>query len=247
MGIPKVPVRAMYFDQGQIPIIAVVNLATIPLWFDVQKLVNTLQQYINIYIAPVWGMSAKIAYYPSGIVPKKAWTMRFINSDSSVPGALAWHTLNRDGFPDLVIPVQTIKDAHDDIGICASHEIAETLVDPSCELGSFSNDGVRALEVADPVENQYFSLNGFNMTNFVFPSWFESWRKPLSTRFDLLGKVTRPLQLTSGGYISIFTSKGWKNVFGSLQAEKEFNRKMHRRFMLRSSRMEENTLSLKVG
>jgi hypothetical protein len=52
-----------------------------------------------------------------------------------------------------------------------SHEIVETLVDPQNTY--VYRDGVgMAVEVADPVADQGYSLEGVYVSDFVFPAWF---------------------------------------------------------------------------
>ncbi len=43
------------FNQGIIPTIACFNKATVPLGVDLQKLITAMQEYVDKYVAPVWG------------------------------------------------------------------------------------------------------------------------------------------------------------------------------------------------
>src|SRR6185437_12322357 len=75
-----------------------------------------------------------------------------------------------------------------------------------------------AFEMCDPVEDDSFGylINGIKVSDFVFPAWFESWRKPSSTQFDQMHKITRPFALTANGYASVFpipNSQGWVQIF----------------------------------
>ena len=66
-----------------------------------------------------------------------------------------------------------------------------------------------AYEAADPVEDDSlaFNVNGFRMTDFIYPSYFEIFRKPNSTKFDYRGKWTdRPFhRILAGGYQIMFS------------------------------------------
>jgi len=69
------------------------------------------------------------------------------------------------------------------------------------------------------------------MSDFVYPSYFEVFRKAGSVRFDQMGKVTKPFQILSGGYQIIFNGRSWTQVFGSRSKEKAFakeDRRGHR-------------------
>jgi hypothetical protein len=69
------------------------------------------------------------------------------------------------------------------------------------------------------------------MTNFVYPSYFEVFRKPGSDQFDYSKKVHRPFQILSGGYQIIFKNGKWSQVYGSIAKARRFrkeNRDQHR-------------------
>ncbi len=90
---------------------------------------------------------------------------------------------------------------------------------------------IYAYESADPVEALSFSVNGIAMSDFVYPSYFEIFRKAGSVKFDQLNKVTKPFQILSGGYQIVFKNGKWSQVFGSKAKEKSFakeDRRGHR-------------------
>src|SRR5207237_9853832 len=107
-------------------------------------------------------------------------------------------------LPPSKVVVKTIADAGASRTVAASHELVEMLVDPAINLLSLGPDpkAAYAYESADPVEADSlgFKVNGFLMTNFVYPSYFESFRKANSTKFDYRGKVTKPFQILPAGY-----------------------------------------------
>lgn len=74
-----------------------------------------------------------------------------------------------------------------------------------------------AYEAADPVEDDSlaFNVNGFRMTDFIYPSYFEIFRKPNSTKFDYRGKVKRPFQILAGGYQIMFRNGKWTQITAS--------------------------------
>jgi hypothetical protein len=93
------------------------------------------------------------------------------------------------------------------------------LVDPAINLLSLGPDpkAAYAYESADPVEDDAlaFKVNGFKMTDFVYPSYFELFHKPNSTKFDHRGKVKRPFQILRGGYQLVFKNGTWSQVTAS--------------------------------
>ena len=66
------------------------------------------------------------------------------------------------------------------------------------------------------------------MSDFVYPSYFEIFHKPGSTRFDHAGKVGRPFQILPGGYQIIFKSGRWTQIFGSKRKKRSFGKEDRR-------------------
>jgi hypothetical protein len=104
--------------------------------------------------------------------------------------------------------------------VTASHELLEMLGDPNINLTVFvQNDQstgiLYAYEVCDACESDNFAYQIGNVlvSDFVFPSWFESFRPMGSTQFDQTKQIQNPLQLLAGGYIGVFdvnSGSGWQ-------------------------------------
>jgi len=152
------PVMAA-FDRGQIPTIACVNRATVPLRVSFPALIHALQKFVDTCFSPVWGTPAKMTA-----------ATRFI------PGAWA----------------------------------------------------IVFLDTADAVEEEEFLIDGIAMSDFVYPSFFEGFRKPNSTQFDYLKKVKRPFQILKGGYMPVFRDGKWTQVFGSASKQRRFQQEDRR-------------------
>jgi hypothetical protein len=215
------------FNQGGVPKIACFNKATIPLGVNFDTLITAMQVFVDKHVAPVWGTPAKLVK-SKGFV-KDAWAMVFLD-DADQPGALAYHDLTPDGLPQSKVFVKTTLENNDLVGVSASHELVEMLVDPAINLMSTGPDPkiIYAYESADPVEALSFSVNGIAMTDFVYPAYFEAFHKPGAVQFDRLKKVNKPFQILSGGYQIIFKNGKWSQVFGSAAKEKRFAREDRR-------------------
>lgn len=201
------------FDQGQIPEIAVFIDAETPLGIDLDDFINALQKFVTDHVVSVWGTPARLVR--TNGFRKGAWGFVFLDV-ADADNALAYHDLTPDGFPLSKVFVQTIVEAGASLTVAASHELVEMLVDPAINLLSLGPDpkAAYAYESADPVEADElaFKVDGFDMTDFVFPSYFEGFRKPNSTRFDHEGKVTRPFQILKGGYQIVFKGGKWTQL-----------------------------------
>jgi len=85
-----------------------------------------------------------------------------------------------------------------------------------------------AYETADAVEEVEFTIRGVAMSDFVYPAWFEGFRKPDSAQFDYARKVKRPFQILPGGYMSVFKNGRWTQLFGSAGKARRFRREDRR-------------------
>ncbi len=220
------------FDQGQIPQIAVFNQAKTPLGIDLDAFTAALQKFVTDCVVPVWGTPARLVR--TNGFKKGAWALVFLDT-ADAPGALAYHDLTPDGFPLSKVFVKTIADDGASLSVATSHELVEMLVDPAINMLTTGPDpkAAYAYEAADPVEadSLAFNVNGFKMTDFIYPSYFEIFRKPDSTKFDYRGKVRKPFQILAGGYQIVFKNGKWSNITASAakaRALKRENRDGHR-------------------
>lgn len=212
---------------GMVPAIACFNNAITPLQVDYNQLIAALQEYVDKHVAPVWGTPAKLVKTRG--FRKGAWAMVFLdNSDSR--GAVAYHDLTPDGLPIAKVFVEsTLKDKQL-VSVTASHELVEMLVDPAVNMmttGPNKKIGY-SYESADPVEETTFPVNGLQMSNFVYPPYFESFRKRGSMQFDHLKLVSKPFQILKGGYQLILKDGKQTAAFGSKAKEKRFEKEDRR-------------------
>jgi hypothetical protein len=216
------------FDQGQVPTISCVNQATADLGVDLDDLVAALQAFADQHFAPVWGTPCKLVR-SGGDIPAGNWGLVFLDN-ADVADALGYHDLTPDGLPLSKIFVETTTQDGEEVSVTAAHELAEMLVDPGTQMGAFGPDDVwYAYETADAVERETFAVNGINMSDFVYPAWFEAFRKPDSAKFDHLGRCNKPFQILKGGYMPVYKKGRWSQTFGSKAAEKWFQARHHPR------------------
>ena len=96
--------------------------------------------------------------------------------------------------------------------VTLSHELLEMLADPWINWCAQGLDGkIYALEVCDAVEADElgYQIDGVQVSDFITPSWFEPTR---ADRVDFKRRIAKPLQLASGGYISVLDVGGWTQV-----------------------------------
>ncbi len=209
------------------PRIACFNRAKIPMGVGFDALIAAMQKFVDKHLAPVWGTPAKLVK-SSGFL-KGAWAIVFLDSedDASLEG---YHDLTPEGLPMSKVFVKNILKQKDQVSVAASHELAEMLVDPAANLYSTGPKANRLYdyEVADPVEELFFQVDGIAMTNFVYPAYFETFHKRGSTRFDHMEALDLPFALHLGGYQSYFSGGKERTTWGSKAKEVRFKKEDRR-------------------
>jgi hypothetical protein len=210
--------------------ISVINASTVLTDDQASAAVPALQTQVHRDFAPVWGVDADLTFVPAGSTPAKGswWLAILDNSDQA--GALGYHDLTNEGLPLGKVFAGTDLQYNQVWTVTASHELLEMLGDPDINLSVLvqNQDGsglLYAYEVCDACEADSlgYRINGTLVSDFVYPSWFESFRTTGSTQFDYASAIQSPFQLVAGGYIGVFNitaGTGWTQ----LTAKKEEQR-----------------------
>jgi hypothetical protein len=205
------------FDQGIAPMIACINRATVPLGVDFSPLIEALQAFVTHDFAPVWGTPAQLVI--SDTEMPGAWSLVFTD-DADAANALGYHELTADGYPVSRVFVKTTLAGGEAVSVTAAHEIAEMLLDPAINMWAEDANGLLyAVEASDAVETETYLIGGIAVSDFVYPSYFESFHAPGSRKFDHLGLISRPFEVLPGGYSIVRDEKGIRQIYGSRAAE----------------------------
>ncbi|MEV6773972.1 hypothetical protein AB0N05_35595 [Nocardia sp. NPDC051030] len=198
------------------------NRSTVLTDDEIRPVVAALQTQVHRDWAPAWGTDADLTFVPTAGQPEPgAWQLILLD-DSDQASALGYHDLSSEGLPLGKIFARTDHAAGLQWSVTASHEMVEMLADPDINLTAFVQSSATkgtlyAYESADACEaDQYgYAIDGVQVSDFVFPAWFESFRKSGSTQFDFGRHITAPFQLLPGGYISVYdirSGSGWHQL-----------------------------------
>jgi hypothetical protein len=202
--------------------VAVINASTVLTNADIEKALPALQTQVHRDFAPAWGVDADLSFVPKGQQPPAgAWWLALLdNSDQA--GALGYHDVTSEGLPLGKVFAGTDKQYGYNWTVTTSHELLEMLADPEIDLTVFvqkiaTAGELYAYEVCDACEaDQYgYQISGVVVSDFVYPAWFESFRKAGSTQFDHQKRINTPFKLLPGGYIGVYDVKsgsGWTQL-----------------------------------
>ncbi len=171
---------------------------------QLQQMIPALDVYLQRDVAKEWGLApptvdttvyASAADVPEGSTPIE------ITRTGDVMNALGYHVRGLAKEFTIGLSLQAICEV-------LGHELAETLVDPLCNAYDYCADGVlRAREVCDPTEGQWYEVLGWRVPNFILPAWSD----PLAERgdrVDMMGLLPRPTARTAEGYIILIGPGG---------------------------------------
>lgn len=210
--------------------ICIVNQSTEISNTDAAAMAHACASQVKLHAAPHWGLlPVPVTYLGSGsgavsLAPAGSWVISLLD-DPDQADALGWHT---EDSGDLIygrVFARPVLDNGGDaltkqlsVASVLSHEVLETLVDPHCNTWSDSGSGYAvATEVCDPVESDSYAINyrgrAITVSNFVTPHWFDPNAAPGET-LDYLHKVSKPFQMSKGGYIVVMKEGKVSQQFG---------------------------------
>jgi hypothetical protein len=185
--------------------ISVINESTVLADADVVPVVAALQKQVTDDFRPVWGVDAELSIVPKGTQPPSGSWWLVLLDDSDQANALGYHDLTTEALPIGKIFAASDLKAGTSWTVTASNELLEMLGDPNINLTVFVEDSntagiLYAYEVYDACEDDSFGYQVDNilLSDFVYPSWFESFRSEGSTQFDRGNKIQKPFDLTVG-------------------------------------------------
>jgi len=206
--------------------IACINKATVDLGVPFAKLTATLQKCYDRHFLPVWGYPVKL--YNTRKPGRTDWQFIYLD-DAEMADAEGDHDLAKNGVPYSKVFVKTTLKDKELVSVVASHELFEMVIDPIANLWAQAKSGTQyAYEMCDPVEEDTFLVDGLQMSNFVYPAWFEPFKHPRGTKFDHLGLLKKPFSLTKGGYVVTKKKRKVKEVFASRAKERRFRQEDRR-------------------
>jgi|HubBroStandDraft_6_1064221.scaffolds.fasta_scaffold07534_5 hypothetical protein len=200
--------------------ISVINESTVLADTDVAPVVAALQKQVTNDFRPMWGTDAELNIVSKGSQPPTGSWWLVLLDDSDQANALGYHDLTTDGLPIGKVFAASDLKAGTSWTVTASHELLEMLGDPNINLTVFVQNGnttgiLYAYEVCDACEDDSlgYQIDSVLVSDFVYPSWFESFRAEGSTPFDRMNKIQTPFQLLVNGYIGVFNvsaGSGWQ-------------------------------------
>jgi len=211
--------------------VALLNRSTSMTDIELQSAVSALQTQVHRDFAPIWGIDADLTFVPNPSKPPSAsWWLVFLDT-SDQAGALGYRDLTPEGLPMAKVFVKSALETNNAWTVTASHVLLEMLANPRLNLTVFVQTAQKKgtlypHEVCNPcgADRLGYRIGGTLVSDFVFPAWFENFRKRGSTQFDYCKHISRPFEILSGGYATVCevsSDVGWRSLFGSVSPSRK--------------------------
>jgi len=216
---------AVRYDRRS-PVIAIVNRSRDVDEVELAHAVRAIQTQVDRDFFPVWGWRAKLVFQPGQPLPKGAMRLTIKSKDSD--SDLGYHFIQ--GVPRTEVFTRDAQGKqYDEYYSTLSHEVLEMIADPGINLyasGFYTKNGRHhrawiPYEVCDPVEENLYEIDGFKMSDFVLPEWYEPERKVGSLKFSHRDSVNRPFALAPGGYVDAVVGQTIHTVWGQKATPKQ--------------------------
>jgi hypothetical protein len=197
---------------------------------EMQAVLRAINRQIREDFQPYWGMGATLrlegvsASTPSTERPADMRGEAVIYVwDHVDPDADGKHNANYRGVPYGFVFLDIAQQLDEPWSITLSHEALELIADPEVNLlvsGPHPRDHRRRVfhwyEMCDAVQDEHYSIDGIQVSNFVLPLYFTSTDE-LGGRNDFLGrphggKTLRSFGVNPGGYVGFYDPRTHRSV-----------------------------------
>lgn len=169
-------------------------------------------------------------FHPTDTIPPGYWYLHFTDQVTE-EGDFGYHSdVGGNIYAEIeiailqkygcgVLSTDPANGGPDSVSSVASHELLEMTYDPMVTLWAPSVlpiDGTsQAAEVADPVQECYYQINGVQVSNFVLPNYWLT-TNPVGAQYDFMDVLSAPFTVAPGGYAVVSDANGaTKEVYGS--------------------------------
>jgi hypothetical protein len=196
-----------------LPVIAATNASTCLTDMQVSAAIPSLQRQVTLDFRAYWDVDCQLRFLTRDEPLAEGWWQISVTDNPDQASALGYHELSSRGTPLGKVFAGLDLQSGGSWTVTLSHELLEMLADPWINWCAQGSDGkIYALEVCDAVEADGLGceIDGILVSDFITPSWFEPTQ---ADRVDFKQRITKPLELASGGYISVLGAAGqWTQI-----------------------------------
>jgi hypothetical protein len=207
-------------------IVSIVNRTASLADAEVLRVVRAINRQLAEDFEPHWQFGARLRLDGAGERPRESDgphlvkqtpdrrgdAVVYLVDHATVKDAEGYHDRNGGDVPCGFVFLEACAECNDPWSVALSHEVLELVADPMNNLtvqGPSPHDHrhlvFHTFEVCDPVQAEYYEIEGVKVSNFVLPGWFTRG-DAAGVRNDFLGRpepgATLPsFSMSPGGYL----------------------------------------------
>jgi hypothetical protein len=197
------------------PTITVVNQSQQP-WLKATTLADLQAQASEA--AAAWGYGS-VTLQISNDDPRSGWRIYIRDTSDGTQGALGYHSTKMFTPVGFVFTDQCAANQAS-ISSVLSHELLEMIGDPNAKSYlPMVGGGFMARELCDPVQADLYIQGETEVSNWVYPRYFDPKASAVDGALDKMGKCLRPFEVRSNGGYAIVDKgdgKGQQYVWGAI-------------------------------
>lgn len=214
---------------------------------ELQCVIRAINRQIREDFEPYWSISGSMRLEGRSVMDPDAVRHADMRGDAiiylwdktDVEDASGYHEKNNRGVPFGFVFTSICDAIGEHWSISLSHEALELLADPETNLlvlgphPSGTGDVFHWFEMCDAVQDEHYSIDGVEVSNFVLPLYFTGTRRTdeKGARNDFLGRIHKKRTLKSfginpGGYIGFFDPEEKKHETFALKNDKRAKKRL---------------------
>jgi hypothetical protein len=214
---------------------------------ELQCVIRAINRQIREDFEPYWSISGSLRLEGRSVSAPdsvKLADMRgdaiiYLWDETDVDDASGYHEKNNRGVPFGFVFTSIAEQIGEHWSISLSHEALELLADPETNLlvlgphPSARRDVFHWFEMCDAVQDEHYTIDGVEVSNFVLPLYFTGTRRTdeKGARNDFLGRIHKKRTLKSfginpGGYIGFYDPEDKDHETFALKSDKRAKKRL---------------------
>jgi hypothetical protein len=205
---------------------------------ELRRVIHAVNRQLSEHFEPAWKFGAQLHLHAEDSADSHGGHVSlaklpglhgdgviYIADKATIADAEGYHDRNNAHIPFGFVFLDVCKEQGDNWTVALSHEAIEMVGDPMSNLlveGPSPHDPshmvFHVFELCDPVTNETYEIDGVEVSNFVFPSYFAygntkgGGAAAKDARNDYKGRpahgeILKPLGTTPGGYLQYYDPK----------------------------------------
>lgn len=219
--------------------VSIINQSVMLRGRNFEPILSALAKQVYRDLAPVYGETPGLELATESTFTGDAAII--IQDKPDIDGALGYHSETLEGMvygrvfvEPIISNGGSLQDGPNSVSCTLSHELLEMIGDEYCNKWADGPMGEYAHELCDAVQSNSYDIDGVSVSNFVYPRFFDTYA-PSDSKLDHLGLLSKPFEMTDGGYQILRNEGDVSHIYGKDFPEwKQYLKSQSKRFQRRT-------------